>query len=210
MTIRLLVMVCLAVGQPADNWHLEKEKDGISVFSRHLEGKKLKELRVRCTLPGTLSQLVAVLSDVDNYERIIYKTKAAHLIRRVSETEFSYYVQTEMPWPVANRDLVMHLTMSHDAATKTLTVRINDVPNAVPTTPGVVRVPHWFAEWQVRPISPDLLDVDYHCQVDPGGTLPAWLVNITAPTGPYLSFSQMRKNVGLPRYQNRSFRFLTK
>ena len=80
-----------ARAQTNDDWKLEKNKDQIQVYSRRLPNSKLSELKIECTMPGTQSQLVALLSDINNYENVIYKMKSAKLVKRISETELIYY-----------------------------------------------------------------------------------------------------------------------
>ncbi|GAB4038516.1 START domain-containing protein [Spirosoma gilvum] len=195
--------------QPVDDWHLEKSKEGIRVYSRHLIGSRLKELRVQCTFQGTLSALVAMLSDIDYYPTLMYKTKATKLLRRVSETELYYYIETELPWPVDNRDMNVHLTFSQDPATHTLQIRIAKAADEIPSQPHIVRVAEWSASWEVHPEPNQQLQINYQCQVDPGGNLPTWLINLTATNGPFESFKLLRKTILEARYQVRKFSFLT-
>ncbi len=195
--------------QSREEWRLEKNKDQIQVFSRRLPGKKSTELKVECTLPGTQQQMVALLSDIANYQNVIYKTKSAQLIRRVSETELVYYVVTALPWPVSDRDMAVHLTFSHDPVSKLVLVKGVGVPNVVTAHPDRVRIADWLAVWQIQPLGKQQIRVTYTCRVDPGGDIPAWLDNVAMANSAYHSFVLLRKSVSLPRYQGKSFAFLT-
>jgi START domain len=192
----------------SEAWHLETNKDGIRVYSRHSPNSRFKEIRVHCEMPGTLSQLVALYSDVDNYTQVISNTKRAHLIRRVSETELYYYIESQMPRPVANRDLVMRLQFAYTPAEKLLVIHTNSVNGMMPAQDGIVRVPSWTGQWTVHQITDSRLRIDYTFRVDPGGELPTWLINMIAPVAPYSSFVKLRSGLQLPRYQSRSFAFL--
>lgn len=198
-----------AEAQTQEEWHLEKDKNGIQVYSRHLAGNRLKEIKVHCDMTGYPAQLVAFFSDVDQYPQVIYKNKTARLLRRVSETELYYYAQSETPWPATNRDFVIRLRFAYEPKSRTLQINTDGVPDEVPLQEGFVRIPVWQAVWSVRPISASTMQIDYTFQVDPGGKLPAWLINATAAIGPYQSFLNMRDKIQLPRYQGRSFRFMT-
>ncbi|GAB2963901.1 START domain-containing protein [Hymenobacter coalescens] len=191
-----------------ENWRLETNKDGIKVYSRHSPGSRFKEIRVHCEMPGTLSQLVALYTDVDNYTQVISNTKRAHLLRRVSETELFYYIESQMPRPVANRDLVMRLQFAYSPVDKLLVIHTNSVNGMVAPQPDLVRVPSWTGQWTVRQVTDSRLQIDYTFRVDPGGELPTWLINMIAPVAPYSSFMKLRNGLQLPRYQSRSFAFL--
>ncbi|MVM30933.1 hypothetical protein GO755_12900 [Spirosoma sp. HMF4905] len=212
--IVLLIVACLGLSrigyaQPVDDWHLEKDKEGIRVYSQHLTDNRLKELRVQCTFQGTMAALVAMLSDVENYPSLMYKTKTSRLLRRVSETDLYYYIETELPWPVDNRDMNVHLTFSQEPTTHTLQIRVTKAADEVPPQPHIVRVAEWSAVWEVHPLTNQQLQIDYRCRVNPGGSLPAWLVNLTAASGPYESFKLLRKTILEARYQGHRFSFLT-
>jgi hypothetical protein len=211
----MLGLVLLGLGrafvtqaQPPEEWHLEKDKDGIRVYSRHLTSSRLKEIKVNCEMAGYPAQLVAFFSDVDQYHQVIYKNNTARLLRRVSETELYYYAESELPWPAANRDFVIRLRFAYDPTAKVLQINTNAVADMVPPQAGIVRVSFWQAVWLVRPLSDNRMQIDYTFQADPGGKLPTWLINLTAAMGPYQSFLSMREKIKNPRYLGRQFEFM--
>lgn len=191
-----------------DNWRLETNKDGIKVYSRHSPDSRFKEIKVHCEMLGTLSQLVALYTDVDNYTQVISNTKRARLLRRTSETELYYYLESQMPRPVANRDLVMHLQFAYAPNDRLLVINTNSVNGMVAPQAGIVRVPSWTGQWRVRQLTDTRLQIDYTFRVDPGGELPTWLINMIAPVAPYSSIMKLRSGLQLPRYQGRTFAFL--
>ncbi|OIN56213.1 hypothetical protein BLX24_25785 [Arsenicibacter rosenii] len=211
IAVTLNVVFCLmglAVRAQNTPWKLEKDKNGIQVFSRLPEGSRFKEMKVICEIDGTMSQLCAYVSDVEHYPEVVYKNKQAYLIKRINEREMLYYNETMLPWPVKNRDLVIHLTFIPDAAKKELRIHTENAAGYVAVQSDKVRVPYWRADWTVVKRGPDRLGIEYVFRVDPGGEIPAWVINMTAAVGPYTSFSGMEGFLKLPRYQNRQFSFL--
>ncbi|GAA4405150.1 hypothetical protein GCM10023187_23280 [Nibrella viscosa] len=201
-------LIGAAFGQLAEGWKLEKDKNGIKVYSRLQEGDQPKEIRVVCNVPGTIPQLVAYLFDVDNYEKVVYRTKSARMVRRVRDNEFIYYTEIESPWPVSNRDLVARMTFQQNPATKVLRVEARQVPGLVPPKPNVVRIPYWHAVWTVRPLNDKQLHIDYTFKAELGGEIPAGVIDLIAKTGPYQSFLSLNETLRLPRYQGKTFPFL--
>jgi len=208
----LLSPVVRAQGKAAEsgNWRLEKDKDGIQVYTRFTEQSRLKEVKVHCEAEGTLDQVVAYLTDIDNHPKFVYRVKTAYLIKRVSARELIYYTETEMPWPVKNRDVVMHLVLEPDADGQRLVVLADNAPGMVPVHPDKVRIPYWHSRWDVRKTGDKRLSMDYTFKVDPGGTLPAWLVNLTATMGPFTSFSVMKQHLKTIRPPERDDRLSNK
>ncbi len=193
---------------PSDDWKLEKDKDQIRVYSRRLPNTKLSELKVECTMPGTQQQLVALLSDIGNYEKVIYKMKSARLVKRISETELIYYGVSSLPWPVSDRDMTVRLTFNYVPTSKILSIKGVDIPNLIAPHSGRVRVTDWLANWQVRQATSNQMQIVYTVRFDPGGEIPAWLDNVAASASAFQSFSLLRESILLPRYQGKSFAFL--
>ena len=191
-----------------DDWQLQTNQDGIQVFMRAQPGSSFREVKVECEMPGTLEQFVALYSDVANYRNVIRNTRTAYVLRSVSETEFFYYMESQLPALVANRDLVMRLQFAYTPATHCLQIHTRSVDGMVPVRAGIVRVPSCTGEWQVWTLTATRLKITYCFRVNPGGALPAWLVNRLAPVAPYQSFLQLRRSLALPRYQGHHFAFL--
>jgi hypothetical protein len=194
--------------QELHGWRLEKNKNGIQVYSQQLPNARLKDIKVVCQLTGTLSSLVAVLSDVDHNAEWVYSSQNPRLIRRVSEQVIEFYTSIVVPWPLSDRDLALRQTLSLDPATGTLHVRADSEPALVPPVPGKVRIPFSLALWTVKSLPDQQLAVEYTFSADPGGHVPAWLVNLTVTTGPYQSFLKLRQRLTLAHYQHQQFNFL--
>ncbi len=57
---------------------------------------------------------------------------------------------------------------------------------------GFVRVPSSHSKWVITKINETLLQVKYQMQIDPGGSVPAWLANWVCAEAPYRSFKKMK------------------
>jgi hypothetical protein len=179
------------------NWELKNEKSGIKVYTSAVTDSKFKAIKVDCELKASLSQIVKVLLDIKNGPEWLYHTKSCTLIKQVSPDELYYYSEINIPWPVQNRDFVAHLKVRQNPDTKVVTVDGPAVPGFVPLKNGIVRVR-----------SSKGLRVVYTLQLDPGGNLPAWLVNLFAAEGPLKSFEGLLLQLKKPAYQNAELGFI--
>ncbi|WP_051359795.1 START domain-containing protein [Adhaeribacter aquaticus] len=184
--------ICLS-GYAQEKWELRKDENGIRVYSRKLQGNGFKELKVLCELPGTTQKLMGVLKDVDNQKNWVYSVRSSHVLKKKSENNIIYYTQADMPWPISDRDFVTELTFEEDPVTKKLHIESRGLPGFLGPKPGYVRVPDALAIWEVTPVAGDRLQVEYTFRVNPGGSLPAWLVNLASSTGPYYTFQNLRE-----------------
>ena len=191
------------------DWKLKSENDGIKVYTSTVTNSKFKAIKVECELNATASQLVKVLLDVKNCTEWLYHTKVCTLLKQVSPAELYYYSEISIPWPVQNRDFVAHLTVTQNPETKVIIIDGPAVNGMVPAKDGIVRVHSSKGLWVITPEKKNLLKVVYTLQLDPGGNLPAWLVNLFAAEGPMKSFQGLKSQIKKPAYHNAELSFIT-
>ncbi|REA58057.1 lipid-binding protein [Dyadobacter luteus] len=191
------------------DWRLIAEDEGISVFSKSVSTSKVKAVKVECTLEASASQLVTLLMDLPVAIQWVSHTKSCTLVKRISPSELYYYSEVALPWPLENRDFVAHVRVTQDAITKVVTMNAPAVPGWVNENKGVVRIRKSLGYWTITPLAGNKVQVQYTLQVDPGGIIPAWMVNMLAAQGPMESFKNMRQQIRLPRYHNVSLPFIT-
>jgi hypothetical protein len=149
-----------------------------------------------------LPQLTAVLMDIKAAPEWVYATKSCVLLKQVSPADVYYYSEVKLPWPVQNRDFVAHLTVSQNPDTKVVTIDGPVINGMVPPKDGIVRVDHSKGKWTLIPISKNEVKIEYILQTDPGGAIPAWIVNLFASEGPMQSFKKLKLQLQKPAYKN--------
>ena len=100
-----------------------------------------------------------------------------------------------MPWPLTNRDAVIHFKISTDSLPKYMIITGRSEPGLVPQTPGIVRVEHYVADWKVTQASNKTLHINYQVEVDPEGNIPGWIANMFVEKGPFETFSNLAKKL---------------
>jgi hypothetical protein len=192
----------------AQEWKLRTNKNGIRVYSREVSGSKIHALKVESTFEVPASRLIAVILDIEGATDWLYSTKSCTTLKTVSPSEVYYYSEVRFPWPVSNRDFIAHLKVLQDAGTKTIHVHAENVSEMVPEKKGIVRITQSVGEWTIQPEGKDRIYVQYELQVDPAGSLPAWLVNMLSSKGPYESFLNLKTQLLKPKYANAKFSFI--
>jgi hypothetical protein len=173
------------------NWQLSKAKDGISVYQSAVKYSNYKSIKVECTLEGNYDKLIAVLNNVSGQKEWVYNNKASHIIKRVNPHELYYYSETSLPWPMSNRDAVVHLKMDKDSLNRYLKIMAVSVPDYVAEKSGKVRVTRSNVSWNVTMPTAKTLSIIYIFEADPGGSIPAWVANMFVEKGPYESFKKL-------------------
>src|ERR1700744_2572843 len=108
--IVITLVFCFFInGYGQSDWELKTEKEGIKVYTKTYPDSKFKAIRVDLDLSATLSQIVALLMDVNTGAEWVYATKSSVLLKQISPSEVVYYSEIKLPWPMANRDFIAQL-----------------------------------------------------------------------------------------------------
>lgn len=176
-------------------WKYIAGRDGVNVYAKTVPDSRIKAMKAECLLDAEVEEVIALLVDVKAAEKWICHTKSCSLITKISETELYYHTEVSLPWPLDNRDFVTHLKVMRNPADNTTVVDAPAVPGVMPARNGVVRVSHSKNQWTLKPVPGGKTFVVYTLQVDPGGHIPAHVVNMFASRAPIETFSNMRKEL---------------
>lgn len=178
-------------------WVFKKEKDGIKIYSRQSDISRFNDLKIEVDLPGTPAQLGAILFDVEKYPQWAYGTKTCVLVKKVNNREIIYYSEIDVPWPASNRDLYANFKLTYDSSGRSLNVISVGLKNYQPDKKDIVRIPLSRGLWNISSISDKKIHLQYILQLDPGGSVPTWVLNLFATKGPLETFENLKKKMEL-------------
>ena len=82
-------------------WELKRDRDGIAVYTRSVEGSPYKEVQSVGQISNvTLSSLVALIEDFAACPNWADKCAESYLVERESPTQALVYTHNDMPFPV--------------------------------------------------------------------------------------------------------------
>ena len=195
LIILLFFIPCVSSSDEPANWALAKEKNGIKIYSRHSDHSKFNDLKIETELTGSLSQITNILLDVEKYPEWAYGTKSCELIKKISDHELIYYSEIQTPWPVSNRDFYAHCKITLDSISHSLKLISVGVKDYGPEKKDIVRILLSKATWNVSTVSDKMIHVEYFLELDPGGTVPPWLLNLFSTKGPIETFTNLKRKL---------------
>jgi len=209
--IRLLICAIILIpglllAQNTDGWVFKNEKEGVKVYYR--KTSDVYELKLITSLKASLSGLVTLLSEVDNYPKWGYKVSEARPLKKVSEWESYYYSRLDFPWPLDDRDIVVHSKMVQDPVTLRVTATSVSDPGFLPEQKGLVRMHNTRTSWILVPGKGGWTYVEYYIYSDPGGSLPDWMINMALDVGPRETIKNIRGFVQQEKYQKIKLAYL--
>ena len=165
-------------------WKLVSDADDIRVYRRPSVTSSIDEVRIEATFRTTMPVFLDIISDVSRYSEWVYKCSEARTISEDSGNGLVYYARTAFPWPLQDRDLIIHSTQSVDPTTSIVTSTSVAQPKTIPASNGIVRISRYNSVWKIIPVTESLIRIDYQVTTDPGGILPDWVVNLGITSGP--------------------------
>lgn len=185
--------------QTGDGWVFKNEKDGVKVYYK--KTSDVHEIKLVTSVKSSLSGIIQLFNEVEHYGEWGYKISEAKLLKRVNDREFYYYSKLDFPWPLNDRDLILHTKVYQDSTTRRVTSKSYSKPDYLPETGDAVRIKTTTTQWTLVPGTGGWVYVEYYINSDPGGSIPDWLVNMAIDVGPRETIKNMRKILQEPKYQ---------
>lgn len=185
---------------------LELDKDSIQVFTCPRADSRYKTVKSTFTVNAALGELASAILDIGRYGEWQYKTQSVKVLKQVSEREVVCYTRVEAPVLTQDRDFVIRLTVDPDPMTKGMIVEAVSLPEYLPPVEDVIRVPYSRAKWTVVPAERGKLSVEYIIDIDLGGSVPPWIVNLFSAKAPYETFRDLKDVIG--HYRGKRLPFL--
>ncbi|MBK9934136.1 MAG: hypothetical protein IPP61_20625 [Cytophagaceae bacterium] len=179
------------------NWRFIKESDGIKVYYREIPNKNINEVKIITYFDSNLSTIVEALRDVDAYPNWVYKAVSSKAIKRFNQNEMIYYNKLDFPWPLSDRDIAIHTKVIQNQLNKEVVSISYAEANAVPKLKNYVRIDEFTSKWVFKP-NGSLVQGEYVFRSNPGGNIPAWLVNLSLDEGPVKTIQNF-KNILLDK-----------
>jgi len=213
MPMLLTVVICLSLGFSVPKaehvWVLAKEKEGVKIYKRETPNSNLKQMRMLSKIKGnSLASFAALFQDLEDYDKWVYSCERGVLLKKISDNEIIYYIHSNFPWPLDNRDFVLKNAIWQDPHTMAFHSKSVAHNNFYQEKKGVIRVKVFEAEWIITPLGDRNYSLKYTFSTDPAGDLPAWVINSFMDLGPLNTIQGMERHAKSEKYAKARFGFI--
>lgn len=185
ITLLGLLTLLVSFNVFGQEWEKTLEKDGITVYKKDSRESDIQSLKAQGIVRASVEQITTLLRDVDNSTKWVPNLLTRKVVENISDTEAILYDVTDMPWPITDRDTVVHhklflaenklsLILKFESASNRLREKSDDHVRAKIQTGYLKFVPQ--GEHSL---------VEMFILVDPKGSIPSWAVNIVQVSMPY-------------------------
>ncbi|MDO8417256.1 MAG: START domain-containing protein [Agitococcus sp.] len=191
---------------PFKDWRLIKNDTRRSIKAydkRSDETTGVRSFKLDVVVDGSLETVSRVYFDVDNYTRWFWTVRESKILKKVSDTEFYYYLQHDAPVTLPDRDVIIHAIIEPYTELKGYAAfKLKAVPNFIPPKPPLVRMlaEDMLIRW--TPIGVDKTRLEVEGFIHPGGDVPAWAINAVQRQAPYYTMLGLQRMVQMTQYKS--------
>ncbi len=184
-----------------ESWDLAADKNDIRVWKRAVSDSPFVEFRAEVTVTSTLSALLNIFYDV-NYAPVWldHVRRVVALRRDDIHHEYVLLIETDMPWPLQDRDAVIQGRWWQEQDSMAIMLRGRSVDDFYPPTKKFIRN-QVRSDWTFIPLGKGRVKVVMAGHVDPRGNLPTWAVNMLIQESPLVTLGNLRRVISDPARQ---------
>lgn len=190
----LLALSILGGTPDFGEWELKKSEDNIDIYTRDVAQSDLKEFKATTVFKNvTMDDVLTQVYKAPQYdENCDFST--SYLIEELSSPEARYFYYSEqLPWPIKNRDVVTKLVLEEQSPDK-IVLSIKAMPEGITPKPKTIRIQDLKGSWLIEK-HPEGIKATQQIYMDPGGSVPAFIVNSLIVKGPLKTFSSLKKTL---------------
>jgi hypothetical protein len=208
-----LIFIVTSILWASSDWEEAKDKKGIKVFTRSVEGVKLNEFKAECIVDAPVEVVYELIRDVGRYPEWFGNCLVHEKLETIDENNIISYHVADIPFPFADRDTVAQLTFRSNWAIGEVSfamISLNeqdvDRYDIEELTKGkrLVRMPWIKTNMVAMRVTPDKTKVIYQGYGDPSISLPAWVMNFMVTSQPYGAMINIREEVQNKLYIERA------
>jgi len=185
-------------------WEIAKEADNIQIYTKDHPSNKFKYFKALTTIDQSMETIVAAMLDlhvIPTYYEMIIDIQD---INQITPQKASYTIIFDFPWPIKDRfaPVVSEIIQQDDNSVLVTTVlQESDMEKE-----DMLMVATLNSNWIFTAQGENSTHVNHNGNMDPGGSIPAWLATSGVIDNPFNSVSRFR--LVLPKYSNESVGWL--
>jgi uncharacterized membrane protein len=159
----------------AGGWERVSDRDGVTVEWRSVDGSRVREVRATGVVELPIDRLFGALSDAEHYPEFMPPTESVRVLKQDGASKLLHVV-IHPPW-ISRRDycVIVSWPQLADGRRGSQWRQVDD--GCPPPARGVVRHTRTEGTWMLRALDERHTLVEYDAIVDPGGSVPAWIVD---------------------------------
>ena len=192
-TLLLVIMsFCSFLLHAEAKWQLEKNEQGVEVYTRSSELSDFKEFKAITTIPAEVETVFAAITEPSRLTHWMADTIHAEVLT-MEEGKQSAYVINKVPFPLQNRDGVFEYKVDKSIA-DAIHITVTSGDPTIKANDKYVRIASAEGYWLIEKVEKGS-KVTYQLLLDPGGSVPSWIANSQVVSVPFRTLVNLHKEV---------------
>jgi len=178
-----------------DEWIYVTKKDEITVYTKESKNSDIRALKAVGIVKAPVEKIITILRDVDSAKDWVPNLIERRYVKDISDTELIVYEISDLPWPVTDREMVLHYKLSVSKNKKSIILFFKSIDDKeTPPNDDYVRAQFHYGKITFTPVqSTEETDVEMILLVDPMGSVPKWAVNVMQVSLPHNFIMSLNK-----------------
>jgi hypothetical protein len=191
------ILLFISISSVAAEWEKIGEQEGITTFRKEIPGSPIVAFRGEAVIEDSMAKIAGVLEDVPREIEWMADVGTSYNIEITNEADRWEYNLTKTPWPLKNRDFVVHTLISFKKGPEpVLHIQMNSGENSKkPVTSDAVRGELMDSSFVLKSIGKNRTYFTCEIHADPKGIIPKWVVNLFQKSWPFDTITGLRKQL---------------
>jgi hypothetical protein len=181
-------------------WKRISGDDGITVYSRKMANSSVVALKAESIIQVPIGKVMTVMDQIEQQPEWVPSLTEAKEVKRISFYERVVYSSGNAPWPVKDREFLVHSKLAVDQAERKMAVTMQSIEDPeVPVHRRRVRGELHTSTIVLQSLENDTqtyFSIEIHS--DPKGWVPKWIVNLVQTRWPRRYLLGLRAQVARP------------
>lgn len=206
--ILLLVFIFFSTPMfPQKDWELIKDENEIKVYTKKEDNFEFETFKGTVTLNSSIANFISVLKNIKIFPKWGHNIKEANILERSGDTLQIYYSVAKAPFPYKNRDGIYLNRLKWNSKTKMLKVDIEILEDYLPLEEKYIRV-KGNGYWKIKELPYNKIRVTFSMQIDPGGSIPAWMANMFVEDTPFNTLKNLKSLLESNDFEKHTYNFI--
>ena len=177
-----------------EGWELRKDENGIKVYTKEKENSGIYMYKVVTNMSVKPEIFYRQVVDFEENLKHMGLVDSLRFLDHKKDQLYTNYMRFNMPWPVKDREMVMKMVVRKDK--DGIFLESNDLPEYLPPNNDKVLIADFQEKWTIKKgATPDESRITVIGWVDPGGSIPLWVVNMFIAKTPFRFISGIIQEV---------------
>ncbi len=164
----------------AEKWEFVDRFDGVRVWRMQRANSNVFAFRGEVLAKVHIGRVLSAFATSKYHRGWVDRWEASTDLKLIGPLERVFWIRFDLPWPVSDRDYVLHTKAVPDAAKRVVRTRLRSVahPRKPEATGCCVRGRAFGTHYRFEALPGGWTKLMVEVHTDPKGVLPAWLVNV--------------------------------